>query len=146
MKPGQVHSGSRSIPAWAGEPGPVHHPHHQISVYPRVGGGTGVLTAPQRPQVGLSPRGRGNREDVYEAYTYRRSIPAWAGEPIMIIVLNRLVTVYPRVGGGTIVSNTIPPSLGGLSPRGRGNHPAIHRRDALHRSIPAWAGEPQQWQ
>ena len=107
------------------------------------------------------------------------SIPAWAGEPCTyrrvlsprgggtIIVLNRLVTVYPRVGGGTIVSNTIPPSLGvyprvgggtlsiGLSPRGRGNpsngmmpmpYPRVGGGTQLvyssDRSIPAWAGEP----
>ena len=44
-----TYSGSRSIPAWAGEPTvrALHHWHHAISVYPRVGGGTGIAHRPQ---------------------------------------------------------------------------------------------------
>ena len=50
-----------SIPAWAGEPA--------------------LAQAEQDIDDGLSPRGRGNREVLFEVVTKVRSIPAWAGEP-----------------------------------------------------------------
>ena len=51
----------RSIPAWAGEPGAAAIRWALDRVYPRVGGGTGVLRRLLTPNEGLSPRGRGNR-------------------------------------------------------------------------------------
>ena len=56
-----------------------------ITVYPRVGGGTGFgESAPKsRALNGLSPRGRGNRLREHSHY--------WIASP----------KVYPRVGGGT---------------------------------------------
>ena len=53
----------RSIPAWAGEPiRPRAHVHGvNVSVYPRVGGGTARHWANHLLRLhGLSPRGRGN--------------------------------------------------------------------------------------
>ena len=158
----------RSIPAWAGEPGTrrsgltlrwvyprvgggtfVHH--HSFShsfgrVYPRVGGGTDDNLSDIGMLQGLSPRGRGNLCMAVSSITSDRSIPAWAGEPGGGGYWAGVHAVYPRVGGGTHLT---PPSAllpQGLSPRGRGNRcpdrpPYYHRR-----SIPAWAGEPQEHQ
>ena len=55
---------ARSIPAWAGEPLANLYLARLPGVYPRVGGGT--RAAPGRVLLfeGLSPRGRGNRQDV----------------------------------------------------------------------------------
>ena len=50
-----------------------------------------------------------------------RSIPAWAGEPICLRPSRRAPTVYPRVGGGTIMMACKTKWMDGLSPRGRGN-------------------------
>ena len=52
--------------------------------------------------------------------------------------------VYPRVGGGTQPTLPVLHAPDGLSPRGRGNHPATPGRNHIRRSIPAWAGEPSQ--
>ena len=73
-----------SIPAWAGEtntegigPGPD-------GVYPRVGGGN-LRQHPLIPHPrGLSPRGRGKRNDWPDRAVHRRSIPAWAGETVAV--------------------------------------------------------------
>ena len=91
----------RSIPAWAGEPGPVYLLPLPPTVYPRVGGGTGGSKDDLVNAIGLSPRGRGNRT-LGQVHHFRpglsprgrgnlignlrgepaaRSIPAWAGEP-----------------------------------------------------------------
>ena len=116
-------SGTRSIPAWAGEPRVGRKTRSRMKVYPRVGGGTMVDPKDNAPQEGLSPRGRGNRWVMPTRKATLRSIPAWAGEPSWS---------FPR--------EEVPH---GLSPRGRGN---LTRREAellQHRSIPAWAGEPQ---
>ena len=125
-----------SIPAWAGEP---YGPASMAGVYPRVGGGTLESPFVDSPSAGLSPRGRGNRLASTYGPALAGSIPAWAGEPISIpiyVCVNEVYwksrcrqgvkTVYPRVGGGTIreARGTIA-ALGGLSPRGRGNHAHI---------------------
>ena len=70
------------------------------------------------------------------------SIPACAGEPVYDFVTVGLYGVYPRVCGGTYVS--LPQAIPryGLSPRVRGNRWKAMQSLALHRSIPACAGEP----
>ena len=70
-------------------------------VYPRVGGGTATDETEPQPEHGLSPRGRGNRDQALIDQSRERSIPAWAGEPVV---------PHPLLLTGN-----------GLSPRGRGN-------------------------
>ena len=91
---------------------------------------------------GLSPRGRGNPEAKGRKLSFQRSIPAWAGEPLMTPSSPKSQTVYPRVGGGTTLGLGAYPGVTGLSPRGRGNRSPGYEPDGMLRSIPAWAGEP----
>ena len=91
----------RSIPAWAGEP-PINILTRILDrVYPRVGGGTDDWRRWCETWEGLSPRGRGNLGLFRRRRRSRRSIPAWAGEPSIDLVLTPWYQVYPRVGGGT---------------------------------------------
>ena len=71
----------RSIPAWAGEPYGPRWSQSDMTVYPRVGGGTEGGATEAQVDAGLSPRGRGNHERRGDARRYGGSIPAWAGEP-----------------------------------------------------------------
>ena len=91
----------RSIPAGAGEPplAVVYDEHH--AVYPRGGGGTLIKDWERLEKDGLSPRGRGNRDQAYPDLVGDRSIPAGAGEPLARRPLAALAAVYPRGGGGT---------------------------------------------
>ena len=111
-----------SIPAWAGEPRIVTAFYFRPEVYPRVGGGTGFAPGVCRRDGGLSPRGRGNPRCYRPGALGRRSIPAWAGEPVPGDKLGGMYKVYPRVG--------------------RGNQLVIADTGSDKRSIPAWAGEP----
>ena len=111
----------RSIPAWAGEPGECGTITGLGWVYPRVGGGTGCLAGYAAGQIGLSPRGRGNRNGHIRWLNVYGSIPAWAGEPRVNVRKSAGGGVYPRVGGGTICTTGAGPPVFGLSPRGRGN-------------------------
>ena len=131
-----------SIPAWAGEPRLTLTGNQQAWVYPRVGGGTMCRLQSNLAQQGLSPRGRGNPKETSDAPNASRSIPAWAGEPWLPSATCLLVTVYPRVGGGTIVDRSTHMRAHGLSPRGRGNPNSTARLNPTIGSIPAWAGEP----
>ena len=153
---------ARSIPAWAGEPPSRMSSPAAVSVYPRVGGGTTSTLRRRQAAPGLSPRGRGNPSSVRPHTPCARSIPAWAGEPMLqstpgdqtavyprvggepIVLLShvRLLWVYPRVGGGTVSSTCLAASRLGLSPRGRGNLDLLLAADKTAGSIPAWAGEP----
>ena len=131
-----------SIPAYAGEPSQLRITPCDPRVYPRVCGGTHRRRNPGRERGGLSPRMRGNLDDIKQlAYPFR-SIPAYAGEPKKCGHRWIARTVYPRVCGGTLWLGDCPRADGGLSPRMRGNpgRPApAYRRE---RSIPAYAGEP----
>ena len=149
----------RSIPAWAGEPSSRINLSPLYRVYPRVGGGTSAPGYGRTWQGGLSPRGRGNQvRDEQEREDWglsprgrgnlagrplHRSIPAWAGEPDSSSrrQLYR-ISVYPRVGGGTMANPAAAFPTAGLSPRGRGNREQVGASSTEYRSIPAWAGEP----
>ena len=93
--------GIGSIPACAGEPSSMAHIMPYEEVYPRVCGGT--TTNPRRATVGrgLSPRVRGNRCRARTGRPSRGSIPACAGEPVMLLIPPAAIMVYPRVCGGT---------------------------------------------
>ena len=51
---------------------------------------------------GLSPRGRGKREQAPTQQIQTRSIPAWAGETALPPKYGNAIKVYPRVGGGNV--------------------------------------------
>ena len=70
-----------SIPACAGEPQVDKYWRFQMSVYPRVCGGTNVSCQVAPSRSGLSPRVRGNLYLSLRKHGYKRSIPACAGEP-----------------------------------------------------------------
>ena len=132
----------RSIPAWAGNPGQKGPPRAKVWVYPRVGGEPGVMLAGSVCRVGLSPRGRGTHETSSLHRSGTRSIPAWAGNPVLTDMGYTLVQVYPRVGGEPVRVKANLIGAKGLSPRGRGTPWVDTRLSPNCRSIPAWAGNP----
>ena len=129
-----------SIPAWAGEPVCRSCSLLTSRVYPRVGGGTMLTAAPTKSSNGLSPRGRGNLRPCPSGARRTRSVPAWAGEPSTGRTMAAASGVYPRVGGGTVLTFTQNDGSTGLSPRGRGNRDGIVPLYSRVGSIPAWAG------
>ena len=133
---------SRSIPACAGEPGKTPPVRPSATVYPRVCGGT---LSPSRILItggGLSPRVRGNRAAPAGRTAPPRSIPACAGEPLILPPPSWAGPVYPRVCGGTRGRGVAGRRRIGLSPRVRGNRAAPQCGQGLAGSIPACAGEP----
>ena len=71
-----------------------------------------------------------------------RSIPAGAGEPNSTPPQDATLKVYPRGCGGTAAGLFFHSVSKGLSPRVRGNLPALPLPPIFKRSIPAGAGEP----
>ena len=152
----------RSIPACAGEPPGERQTSRPASVYPRVCGGTAPPAVMGAVWLGLSPRVRGNLGGISDRARLLRSIPACAGEPLLIPASGRAMSVYPRVCGGTpyrrggwCERGVYPRVCGGteafvergqsfvgLSPRVRGNPSPGESRCPKVRSIPACAGEP----
>ncbi len=141
---GESHAAAaaRSIPACAGEPRWEDGAGKRDPVYPRVCGGTDLLSCKSCGSRGLSPRVRGNLAIEGRGRQERRSIPACAGEPCLPTRRIRRRPVYPRVCGGTYrwPLHFGPPE--GLSPRVRGNRAVSKPARAVERSIPACAGEP----
>ena len=151
-----------SIPAWAGNPPYAKRVASPHPVYPRVGGEPSGVPLKSQLGHGLSPRGRGTLLKGALASTVDRSIPAWAGNPVVnshaaqcsgsipawagnpsrLLPIMSLRTVYPRVGGEPLRAKDGLKVARGLSPRGRGTRlPGVFRSYYV-RSIPAWAGNP----
>ena len=133
---------TRSIPACAGEPHIDRRRDGPHAVYPRVCGGTLMRWPIRQKRRGLSPRVRGNHPLPEFNVPPLRSIPACAGEPCRSTLRGRQRRVYPRVCGGTSVSDIPLANILGLSPRVRGNRWNDPAMDRFRRSIPACAGEP----
>ena len=138
-KPGFL---DRSIPAYAGEPTESTLARAVAQVYPRVCGGTWEVVPRNAHLKGLSPRMRGNPLLSRRCRNFRRSIPAYAGEPGHLCKLPPASGVYPRVCGGTRVTSVMTTGGEGLSPRMRGNPGRGPSPDGAAGSIPAYAGEP----
>ena len=85
---------------------------------------------------------RGNLFATGTPVANTRSIPARAGEPASPARPQSPAGVYPRACGGTGQLVDDPLSVGGLSPRVRGNPSAERPRFRSGGSIPARAGEP----
>ena len=92
---------SGSIPAWAGKPRAPRRSAGGGRVHPRVGGETYQRSTSARVSKGPSPRGRGNRNGARDSVDPHRSIPAWAGKPVLWSAHVARVAVHPRVGGET---------------------------------------------
>ena len=135
-------SGSRSIPACAGEPRVAFGWIRWGWVYPRVCGGTSLIIRRRQRHRGLSPRVRGNPPRLFQLPSRPGSIPACAGEPGLVQPDSTGWWVYPRVCGGTPAVGSAPAGLQGLSPRVRGNLTASGAYLDEVGSIPACAGEP----
>ena len=141
-RPDPCDSRRRSIPACAGEPATRRARAALHSVYPRVCGGTSSDLRIRISWRGLSPRVRGNQAAQGGEGFLERSIPACAGEPGSCPAAQVIVTVYPRVCGGTPAHYDSAGDFRGLSPRVRGNQAARAPLGRRRRSIPACAGEP----
>ena len=132
----------RSIPACTGEPC-IRRPRTECrAVYPRVYGGTCGSLATCSFSGGLSPRVRGNLEEVLLEDAGARSIPACTGEPCCSNQTATGRSVYPRVYGGTGMPRHFGGGHAGLSPRVRGNPGRVTVRVHSLGSIPACTGEP----
>ena len=92
-----------SIPAYAGEPDDSPSFALDRTVYPRLRGGTLDGGYKEYDIAGLSPPTRGNRRGDTRLVADRRSIPAYAGEPVFFGRIAVADEVYPRLRGGTSV-------------------------------------------
>jgi len=101
--PGKIKENSLpngSIPACAGEPRSAARRSGRSQVYPRVCGGARLRPQLAGGQEGLSPRVRGSRTSSPKSSVFIGSIPACAGEPIVMKGEPEVTEVYPRVCGG----------------------------------------------
>ena len=119
---------------------------HKVSsygVHPRVCGETGVPYALTSPQVGPSPRVRGNLTAALVAFPGGGSIPACAGKPRSPRRRASASRVHPRVCGETAPRMPVSSVDAGPSPRVRGNLRPGGAARLVERSIPACAGKPE---
>ena len=139
-QPDQLGGHVRVIPAWAGNTKSLLFRHHSSPGHPRVGGEHSVERAKAPSSDGSSPRGRGTHADRQRDVPQGRVIPAWAGNTVDVVALERADAGHPRVGGEHPTSSNASARRSGSSPRGRGTPRPRMRRRTSRRVIPAWAG------
>ena len=113
-------TGSRFIPAGAGNTAPTPSGECAKSVHPRGRGEHLAWRSVISSQTGSSPRARGTRNDHDDEHGSRRFIPAGAGNTSRTTEPSSANTVHPRGRGehaGTLDSQA---SHAGSSPRARG--------------------------
>ena len=98
--------------------------------YPRVCGATARPSMGKTALAGLSPRVRGNPDELHVMLEVFGPIPACAGQPTSAASPTTIPRAYPRVCGATPCALDASRRGKGLSPRVRGNP----------RCIPADAG------
>ena len=92
--------------------------------------------------AGRSPRVRGSRREAWQSERGCGSIPACAGEPILMGARSNVIRVDPRVCGGAGGLFVVYRFGGGRSPRVRGSRGRSRQVSGRPGSIPACAGEP----
>src|SRR5690606_20523685 len=130
------------IPAGAGEPVLVSAVARRGRAYPRGRGGTAGTTSAGAGAAGRSPRARGNVPLGRHAGGVSGPTPAGAAEPRVHPLRGQGRRAYPRGCGGTCNREGTAMTFPGLSPRVRGNLPALMKFAAHAGPIPAGAGEP----
>ena len=133
----------RSIPACAGEPRLAANVGYRFEVDPRVRGGAFPFHVVPSLFLGRSPRARGSRDALPQAWRRGGSIPACAGEPHPGQRRAALRGVDPRVRGGAPNGRYAGQIPTGRSPRARGSRVLEDFQAEDIRSIPACAGEPE---
>ncbi len=110
------------------------------AVHPRVCGELSARIRASQSADGSSPRVRGTRRTRGPRRSRPRFIPACAGNSSASALASWISTVHPRVCGELIVHPANWPTMAGSSPRVRGTPGGGPRLRALHRFIPACAG------
>ncbi len=138
-------TGSRFIPAGAGNTGKTNIGVRVVPVYPRWRGEHKIHIDKHRVCIGLSPLARGtlyyNRWTRYGA----RFIPAGAGNTNMGSAVNEIKTVYPRWRGEHEAISKTPAIAAGLSPLARGTRCSVNIDGDVTRFIPAGAGNTRSY-
>ncbi len=133
-------SSKRFIPAGAGNTYAGRVAIDNGAVYPRWRGEHRQGTSKPLTRCGLSPLARGTRPgDIYQN-SWRRFIPAGAGNTIRWRRFLQFLPVYPRWRGEHGEANKIMTYMRGLSPLARGTLSNPFQPHELHRFIPAGAG------
>ncbi len=113
-------TGSRFIPAGAGNTRTARRSHTPKSVYPRWRGEHPNGSALSYPQIGLSPLARGTQSDAIDALINARFIPAGAGNTEGAEEYRIQNAVYPRWRGEHWCDSNCRTERRGLSPLARG--------------------------
>ena len=104
-------------------------------------GGRAPAAVSSSTAAGSSPRVRGTPIQVNSAHALVRIIPACAGDAKRVSNIGKMAPDHPRVCGGRFSSTITVHYSAGSSPRVRGTRALLHVAEALHRIIPACAGD-----
>ena len=131
---------SRFIPACAGNTEPSAPYSVDVPVHPRVCGEHTSRADTEALKAGSSPRVRGTRRSRWLFHSYRRFIPACAGNTSLPLRVCRNSPVHPRVCGEHPSRKPCKQCFAGSSPRVRGTRRLLCQNRYQGRFIPACAG------
>ena len=132
--------GVRFIPAGAGNTPGVSEAIYSLSVHPRRRGEHFIPSLGDLIAIGSSPQARGTHRVSCPGATYRRFIPAGAGNTTNVSAARVDCAVHPRRRGEHQRLLARAGSCVGSSPQARGTHTRQHQCRLDARFIPAGAG------
>ena len=135
----------RFIPARAGNGLWPRAIGRQVAVHPRACGERYADPQNNAPTLGSSPRVRGTVDPLTCRYDGLRFIPARAGNGRPTTARRSRATVHPRACGERAACPSSSLRTSGSSPRVRGTGSTHRALTALHRFIPARAGNGPAW-
>ena len=138
----QVEQSQGPIPARAGQPAVADLVPYAKKAYPRSRGATGWVEVARESDPGLSPLARGNRRRPVALAVSFGPIPARAGQPNPLALIDWRLGAYPRSRGATGLNTDTIKMKQGLSPLARGNRGLAPVFAAPPGPIPARAGQP----
>ena len=140
LKDAEAATGARLIPARAGNTSWRARGLQRIPAHPRSRGEHSGISSSSISRAGSSPLARGTRRLRGTARLYRRLIPARAGNTDILSTSQLRNKAHPRSRGEHAVNLLIGAWLIGSSPLARGTPSHGRKCHAVHRLIPARAG------
>ena len=135
----------RFIPACAGNSGSSFPGYCSAAVHPRLRGELRGWNESKRFPCGSSPLARGTRQAIDKAASWRRFIPACAGNSGIGVDTRVDDAVHPRLRGELSYETPCCLSFAGSSPLARGTQFFVPAGIKRNRFIPACAGNSGAW-
>ena len=130
----------RTIPTRVGRTVRALASHAHLPDHPHAGGENSTGPGNEDPELGPSPRGWGELQELQDNLIARRTIPTRVGRTPTYLDSVQDAADHPHAGGENVPVRALLPAFGGPSPRGWGERLGSRQIATFARTIPTRVG------